>query len=349
MLLALGDDAFAPPMEKSLRDAGVTLHIVRAQTSRPASHSSVSSDDAENAITVAPGANAMLRGSRPAAARWRRLSAVAAGNSARDGERICAHRSRRHGVKVVLNAAPARELPASLLASVDVLIVNEGELATVAARDGAVAEVLATGSTCRCAVVTLGARGCCAPSAGRFICSQRFKVEPVDTTAAGDTFCGALAAALCSGSPLPQALRRASAAAALASTRLGAQSSIPAARRSGRVAAIAMPTAVPVPADELARLLRRAMIPAMMRPTHPLQVLARRSPGRICRCRARRRAGRSPSIGHWTIDVNAQRRRLDRAAARLAARAPGPHRLRRRAVSRSASCNGRSATSCTRR
>jgi hypothetical protein len=93
-----------------------------------------------------------------------------------------------------------------------------------------------------CAIVTLGARGCCAWTRGTWAPGQNeeserghgvfslqpaFKVEPVDTTAAGDTFCGVLVAALNSNATLGEALRRASAAAALATTRIGAQASIP--------------------------------------------------------------------------------------------------------------------------
>jgi ribokinase len=137
-----------------------------------------------------------------------------------------ARTARAGGVKVLLNAAPAQALPRDLLMLVDVLIVNEDELTRVAGRHGAIGEVLASLEV-PCAVVTLGSRGSCARNDGAFHLQPAFKIDAIDTTAAGDTFCGALASALCSASPLPDALRRASAAAALATTRVGAQSSIP--------------------------------------------------------------------------------------------------------------------------
>ena len=78
-----------------------------------------------------------------------------------------------------------------------------------------------------CVVVTLGARGCLREAGRRFFLQPGFRVPAVDTTAAGDTFCGALVAAMNLGDALPEALRYACAASALACMRLGAQSSIP--------------------------------------------------------------------------------------------------------------------------
>ena len=91
---------------------------------------------------------------------------------------------------------------------------------------GKIAEKLARTGVAQ-TVVTLGGRGCCAYDDGEYLVQPAFAVTPVDTTAAGDTFCGTLAAALAGGSDLAAAMREAAAAAALSTTRAGAQISVP--------------------------------------------------------------------------------------------------------------------------
>lgn len=224
MLLALGEDPYAAVLEDSLRAAEVGLDIVRCRDRATGTAFICLSDDAENAITVAPGANDALRPEHVPD-----LSGIGylllQLETPLDAVEAYARAARAAGVRVALNAAPARPLPASLLALLDVLIVNEGELASIAGR-GSVAACLAAIDV-PCVVVTLGARGCCARADGRILLQAAFAVDAVDTTAAGDTFCGTLVAALGRGDPLARALREAGAASALACTRLGAQSSIP--------------------------------------------------------------------------------------------------------------------------
>jgi ribokinase len=226
MLLAVGEDSFAPLIERSLSDAGVQMTVVRVPGRSTGAALICVGDDAQNAITVAPGANAELRASHLpdlSEVGYLLLQLEIPLSTVAD----LARKARASGVKVILNAAPALDVSQELLGNVDVLIVNEDELARLTKTRDSIANMLASLNV-PCVIVTLGSRGCCALDQKRPYVQPAFKVHPVDTTAAGDTFCGVLAAALCSHKEsLPEALRRASAAAALATTREGAQSSIP--------------------------------------------------------------------------------------------------------------------------
>lgn len=225
LLAALGTDAFAAPLEAALQQAGVDLHAIRVPEQPTGTAFVCVSDDAENAITVAPGANQCLQAehlpsldgiSHLLLQLETPLSTVTA----------YAQAAHQRGITVVLNAAPAQPLPAELLACVDVLVVNESELATVAKHTGTVAHRLQRLNV-PTAVVTIGRQGCCTRSHGKFYLQPAFPVHAVDSTGAGDTFCGTLVAALSQGADLPRALQVASAAAALACTQRGAQTSIP--------------------------------------------------------------------------------------------------------------------------
>ncbi|HEY8585139.1 MAG TPA: ribokinase [Rhodanobacter sp.] len=226
LLAALGDDAHAAVIEASLRTAGVHSRIVRAAGASTGVAFVCLADNAENSITVAPGANEFLGACHlPPLAGFSYLLLQL--ETPLDTVEACARAARDAGVRVVLNAAPAKALPAELLAVVDVLIVNEGELAAITGHTALrIAEAI-TLLDVPCLVVTLGEKGCLARVDGELFLQPAFAVDAQDTTAAGDTFCGVLVAALAQDEAYPDALRRASAAAALACQRIGAQASIP--------------------------------------------------------------------------------------------------------------------------
>lgn len=139
----------------------------------------------------------------------------------------------KNNKQILLNAAPARKLDTDIIQKIDILVVNEteaemisGEIMEDIGEEAMVDKLLALGV--KTVVLTLGKRGCILKSDQIHLRVPAFTVKAVDTTAAGDTFCGALAAELSKGYDWNETLEFASAAAAICVTRMGAQPSIPA-------------------------------------------------------------------------------------------------------------------------
>jgi len=223
---ALGDDDGGRLLRDALTEAGVDQGLVRTSP-EPTGTAIITVDgEGENAITVAPSANAGLTLDDAATTAIREAAVVLAQLEIPfDTVRAAAEAGRY----TILNAAPAAELDPDLLAHLDLLVVNEHEASIVSAVDG---DPAVTGRALLdrvpAVVVTLGADGALVlrrDAEPEHI--PGFAVPVIDTTAAGDTFCGVLAASLAHGDALPAAVRRANAAASLAVQRAGAIPSIP--------------------------------------------------------------------------------------------------------------------------
>ncbi|MDR2057880.1 MAG: ribokinase [Dysgonamonadaceae bacterium] len=133
---------------------------------------------------------------------------------------------------IMLNAAPACRLDKELIKMIDVLVVNETEAETVSSgkideigEKAIIDKLLELGA--KTVVLTLGKQGCLLKNEKETYSIPAFCVKALDTTAAGDTFCGALAARLTRGEGWEQALKFATAASAICVSRIGAQPSIP--------------------------------------------------------------------------------------------------------------------------
>lgn len=246
---AVGDDEAGERLRGVLIDEGVRAGL--GVSERPTGTAFVMvADDGENAIVVVAGANG-----DGAAITGEAASALASAGPADlvlaqlevplDAVLSAFRSAKERGATTVLNAAPSRPLSEDQLALVDVLIVNQHECLDLVgapvggAADAAGAPVVgeaddAVANAARflaarvgTVVVTLGAAGALVLSAGEETRIPAFPVTAVDTTAAGDTFCGALASRLAAGDALAAAVPFASAAAALCVQRPGAAASAP--------------------------------------------------------------------------------------------------------------------------
>ncbi len=237
MLGAVGRDDNGAALRRNLHERGVAIAHVLELDEVPTGVALIAvADDGENNIIVVPGANSRVSPDHAAAA----LPAIAPRAILMQLEiplatvAQTAALARRAGIRVLLDPAPApAALPAALLRDVDVLLPNEGELATLAglpARDAAEAARAAQALRERGVGIVVVKRG----EQGALIVDEQgarpiatLRVDVVDTTGAGDCFDGAFAVALAEGQPLDAAARFATHAAALSCTRLGAQSAQP--------------------------------------------------------------------------------------------------------------------------
>lgn len=240
MIGAVGADGFGGELRAALDGAGVDTAGLRTAAGASGTAHIVVDDDGGNSIVVVPGANAAV-------------TSLAAGDADRiaaagtlllqlelpvAGVAAAAEAARGHGVRTVLTPAPARPLPERLLAATDLLVPNEHEAAALTGRSDPYEAAAALLERVPEVVVTLGGAGSLYAARGREpVAVPAVAVRAVDTTAAGDTFVGALCVAYAEGRPMPAAMAWAAAAAALAVQRPGASSAMPARAEIDRLAA----------------------------------------------------------------------------------------------------------------
>ena len=230
-LARVGNDMFGRQAIEGFRADGVDVQHVLQDDEAPSGVALIFvAKDGENSIGVASGANALLT---PADVE-KALPLIAEADvlvmqleTPLETVEAAAATAVQNGVTVILNPAPAQPLNDSLLQNISIITPNESEaelLTGVAVADeagaAAAAEKLHVKGVAT-VIVTLGARGAFVSSDQFTGTVAAFPVAPVDTTAAGDVFNGALAVALAGDQPLPDAVRFASAAAALSVTILG--------------------------------------------------------------------------------------------------------------------------------
>ena len=213
----VGEDEAADLLERTLAEAGVVAVLSRSAVAPTGVAHVLALEGGDNSIVVAAGANGELSvhdavdGVADAAVVLAQLEVPRASVAA------ALRTARADGAVTVLNAAPAHAAVIGMLDVVDVLVVNETECTEL----GGTARLQAAGA--RAVVLTRGAEGVDLHRSGRPVHRvDAFPIDPVDTTGAGDAFCGALAAALAQGVPLEAALVRACAAGAIVAQHRGA-------------------------------------------------------------------------------------------------------------------------------
>lgn len=236
-IACVSDDAFGAQSVENYRMDGIDTSCIKIQ---PGTHSGIAlinvAADGENSIAVAPGANAYLF---PEDIRRFEQAFEGAGLVLAQLEipmetvEAAAEIARSKGIPFILNPAPGAEIPARLLEKVTIITPNESETAILSSRKTfneneipvMAGELINRGV--KTVMITLGSKGVYLKSEEFEGLIPGYKVQAVDTTAAGDVFNGALASALAGGMEVQKAIDFAQKAAAISVTRMGAQPSAP--------------------------------------------------------------------------------------------------------------------------
>jgi ribokinase len=221
----VGDDEAGRMLAAAFRVEGVSAELLTVTDQAPTGLAVITVDGSgENTIVVSPGANDLVGLQDVAGASSLLRAASMTLLQLEIPMRSATLAALTAGGMVILNAAPAQPLPDELIAAVGVLVVNRSELAELTGSENPrMASVLSVPTT----VVTLGADGAALVVDEEVTVYPAPRVEVVDTTGAGDAFCGALAAGIDAGREIQAAVPRAVIAGAMATTAKGARSAMP--------------------------------------------------------------------------------------------------------------------------
>jgi ribokinase len=233
----VGDDAYTPQMLENFRNDGMDIRFVFQETGIASGHALVMiGGEGNNYLSVAPGANykltaELIEQSMPVIDEAAMI--IMQYEIPAETIKHVFEIAEEKGITVLWNFAPARPFDLSYVAKTSILVVNETEAAFLSGMEVETDEEVELAALklqelgAKLVIITLGKRGAFALSATEKVSVPAFKVKALDTTSAGDVFCGSFAVAQIEGKSLFDSLRFASAASAICVSRMGAQPSAP--------------------------------------------------------------------------------------------------------------------------